>query len=554
MNKTRKSLDAKIPAKFVASVLAGHSTLGLTFAALIYIVCFSGTVAVFANELLRWERPAGPVVTAATPALIGQTAKAAYARASSLGPVDELFLQLPTDDLPRLLIQATSAESGTEAWLADENGVLTAQEGIPWWQFLIGLHVRLLVPGLWGLILVGLDRRVHRVAHRIGRARSSAHFQGRIPLRWGGSRRLQEADLHNRLSVWGLPFHLTIALSGAVLALAPFVVNLIVETTYRGDTSKVLPRNLRTRPRRGSSAGAGPRSASHCRRAIAHLSRRERLKRSRLQNVATAGQLVHVLTKRPGQLNLSERHFFDSDGKLLRTAGYDDGPAGIQWTAAMTALHYGWFGGWFVKLAYGVLGAALTIVAATGVNIWLARWSDKGRIRRVWQRDMDGGRVGSAGGVWRIRACSARGRRGLGCNGVFPCRRRCTRRCVFRERQPSLVQRFAVPGRCEFARACRRSFDRLERPNGGRHGVGDQRRRCRIRCADDRHGARFAAHSRPAESAFGQVNDGNALPRARAATSSVRRRRRCSIRSRRPAAASCRRRFTFSPRARSSRR
>ena len=52
----------------------------------------------------------------------------------------------------------------------------------------------------------------------------------------------------------------------------------------------------------------------------------------------------------------------------------------------MTALHYGWFGGWFVKLAYGALGAALTIVAATGVNIWLARWSDKGRIRRAWQR------------------------------------------------------------------------------------------------------------------------------------------------------------------------
>ena len=52
----------------------------------------------------------------------------------------------------------------------------------------------------------------------------------------------------------------------------------------------------------------------------------------------------------------------------------------------MTALHYGWFGGWFVKLAYGALGAALTIVAATGVNIWLARWSDKGRIPRAWQR------------------------------------------------------------------------------------------------------------------------------------------------------------------------
>ncbi len=385
MNKPRKSLDAKIPAKFVASVLAGHSTLGLTFAALIYIVCFSGTVAVFANELLRWERPAGPVVTDATPALIGQTAKAAYARASSLGPVDELFLQLPTDDLPRLLIQASSAESGTEAWLADENGVLTAQEGIPWWQFLIGLHVRLLIPGLWGLILVGLIGVFTVSLIASGVLAHPRIFKDAFLLRWGRSRRLQEADLHNRLSVWGLPFHITIALSGAVLALAPFVVNLIVETAYRGDASKVLFDIYGP----GPGEDRAPAPVPDLQAIIEELLRTypdAAVEAITLQNVATAGQLVHVLTKRPGQLNLSERHFFDSDGKLLRTAGYDDGPAGLQWTAAMTALHYGWFGGWFVKLAYGVLGAALTIVAATGVNIWLARWSDKGRIRRAWQR------------------------------------------------------------------------------------------------------------------------------------------------------------------------
>jgi len=41
-------------------MLAGHSALGLAFAALIYIVCLTGTVSVFLMELQRWEQPDGP--------------------------------------------------------------------------------------------------------------------------------------------------------------------------------------------------------------------------------------------------------------------------------------------------------------------------------------------------------------------------------------------------------------------------------------------------------------------------------------------------------------
>jgi len=380
------STEEKRPAGFVAAVLAGHSTLGLTFAALIYIVCFSGTVAVFANELLRWERPAGPVVTEATPAVLARTVEAGYARALSLGPVNELFVQLPTDDLPRLLIQATHGETGViEAWLADESGALTQQEGIVWWQFLIGLHVRLHVPGVWGLILVGIIGVFTVSLIASGVLAHPRILKDAFLLRWGRSRRLQEADLHNRLSVWGLPFHLTIALSGAVLGLAPIAVNLLVETGHRGDTAPVYLELYGP----GPGEDRAPAPIPDLQAIVEGLLRTypdAAVEAVTLQNVATAGQLVHVITKRPGQLNLSERHFFDSTGTLLRTAGYDDGPAGIQWTAAMTALHYGWFGGWFVKIAYGVLGAALTIIAATGVNIWLARWSDKGRIRRAWQR------------------------------------------------------------------------------------------------------------------------------------------------------------------------
>ncbi|WP_334001232.1 PepSY domain-containing protein [Sphingomonas aurantiaca] len=42
----------------VRAVLSGHGILGLAFAAVIYLVCLSGTLTVFVHDLERWEQPA----------------------------------------------------------------------------------------------------------------------------------------------------------------------------------------------------------------------------------------------------------------------------------------------------------------------------------------------------------------------------------------------------------------------------------------------------------------------------------------------------------------
>lgn len=52
-------------------------------------------------------------------------------------------------------------------------------------------------------------------------------FRDAFHLRLGGSPRLQEADLHNRIGVWGLPFHFIVALSGAFLGLLTIVVGVL---------------------------------------------------------------------------------------------------------------------------------------------------------------------------------------------------------------------------------------------------------------------------------------------------------------------------------------
>ena len=59
--------------------------MGLAFAALIYVVCFSGSIAVFTYEFTRWEQPERPVLHAVSPA----AADAAF-RAEVLGKLKEL--------------------------------------------------------------------------------------------------------------------------------------------------------------------------------------------------------------------------------------------------------------------------------------------------------------------------------------------------------------------------------------------------------------------------------------------------------------------------------
>jgi uncharacterized iron-regulated membrane protein len=49
-------------------------------------------------------------------------------------------------------------------------------------------------------------------------------------------------------------------------------------------------------------------------------------------------------------------------------------------------LHFGWFGGWPLTIAYGFLGLALTVLTATGVTIWIARRRDQGRAVPGWER------------------------------------------------------------------------------------------------------------------------------------------------------------------------
>ncbi len=372
---------------FVREMLAGHSALGLAFAALIYIVCLSGTVAVFTNELQRWEQPDAPVVA---PGLSIDTITAVVAngheKAKAEGAAHDLFMIGPSGSSSRLAVYFHDDASGVEgAWLANTRGELITPIAAPWSEFVAELHTALHLPRTWGLLLVGLVGVALLSSLISGVLSHPRIFKDAFALRWGGSRRLREADLHNRLAVWGLPFHIAVSLTGALIGLSTLIVGVLALAAYDGNSEKAFSTILGPMPQADDTPAPVPDIAMMIRH-VRTGSPDAEFVTANLQHVATAGQVVHLGMKAPGHLALSNVYYFDGAGQPLGDGGLETGSVGQQILGALQPVHFGWFGGLPVKLAYGVLGLALSVIAYNGVTIWLVRRRDKGRPQPGWEK------------------------------------------------------------------------------------------------------------------------------------------------------------------------
>ncbi len=379
-----KPIWPRIPAGFVRSVLAGHSALGLAFAALIYLVCFSGTLAVFAHEFARWEKPSAPMLQAVAPASVQRALAAAQAEFGS--PAEHAYLTLPTPELPRFQISLDIGHGKVERkWFVDGAGALAGSADAAWTDFMSALHIYLHLPRTWGGFVVGLTGVALLSSLISGVLAHPRVFKDAFHLRWGGSKRLQEADLHNRIGVWGLPFHLIVTLTGALLGLATLIIGVLAMVVFDGDTGKVYEVFF------GPPPIDDPRPAP-LPNLVAALDGVERLTPGALPTFVAVehpnerGQGVLVTARQPDRLALGENYTFDGAGGLIRAPKTVDRSMGERVFNVLAVLHFGWFGGWPIKIAYGLLGLGLTTVTSSGVAIWLARRRDKGRPAPRWER------------------------------------------------------------------------------------------------------------------------------------------------------------------------
>ncbi len=364
----------------VRSVLSSHSILGLAFAAIIYIVCLTGTVAVFAPDLERWEVPATPVVAT----LADVSAARAIAEAARQAPADTtLYLSLPTPKRDGASLTAFSP-SYEHKWGVSADGSLSDLEAV-WTEFLIHLHINLHLPRSWGQFIVGLTGVALLSSLVSGILAHPRVLRDAFHLRLGGSRRLQEADLHNRLGIWALPFHFTLALTGALLGLSTIIVAMLAMLLYRGDMGKVYELFLDPPPTVDTRATPIPDIT----KLIADA--RTRAPAAVADNIMVerpgrADMHISIHSGRPMLLTQQDEVQYDAGGRLIYQERPQDLVAGTRMLSGIGQLHFGWFGGLPVRIAYGLLGIALCIVTSSGVTIWLARRRDRGRPAPQWER------------------------------------------------------------------------------------------------------------------------------------------------------------------------
>ena len=98
----------------------------------------------------------------------------------------------------------------------------------------------------------------------------------------------------------------------------------------------------------------------------------------------TDNRFMEFYVQQPGMLAWSENYRFDTSGNYLGAAGYTEGAAAQQVLYSVYRIHFGNFAGIFTKLLYVVLGLSLTVVSATGINIWLEKRKYRDALNLIW--------------------------------------------------------------------------------------------------------------------------------------------------------------------------
>lgn len=366
-----KSIWPKSSSSRVDSALSAHSVMGLVISALLFVLCLSGTVAVFEDEIEWWEQAETPVVHSVDPAIAQASAEEVLRRDPE---TTHLYMYLPRSDWPRYVV---GGDNGMYA--VNEAGDFVARLEAPWNEFLIELHYYLTMPHSFGMIIVAIFG-VMLVSMAIsGLLAHPRIFRDAFRFKRSGQARLAQVDLHNRLSVWTTPFLVAVAGTGAMIGLFGVAALVFAQTNYGGDTNKLSEAIFGGEVIEPDDS---PAPLTGVDTAMINLSR----------DVEDANPFI-IIVHEPGQksqhiqfygdetdrLIYGETYTYSTEGELLATGHNSDGPVGQQIAMSMYKLHFGDFGGLWIKAAYFGLGVMLCIIVATGLNIYFLKRREKGR-------------------------------------------------------------------------------------------------------------------------------------------------------------------------------
>ncbi len=368
-------MNLSLSSSFVKSSLNGHSLLGIVLGALMYLICLTGTLVVFFEEFERWEQPNIEEFKQFNAEQIERSVSE-FLNKTRQSP-ESLYVVLPTEAVPRVHVSGDQKE-----WFVSQQGELLEPPNASWTHLLKELHINLHLPQTFGIIIVGALGAMLCGLIVSGILAHPRIFKDAFTFRRGGNYRLEQADLHNRLSVWGTPFYFMIALTGAYIGLVGLLIALIAPLEFEGDRDAVVDYVYGADP--VVKRTPTPINYQAIIDTLATTNQQAKPIYWVIQNINTPAQFVEVAATLPNRLIYSEMYRFNSDGTLINHQGLSDGPVGRQMAYSVYRLHFGHFHSGWVKIFYGLLGLALTVISATGINIWLTKRKYKSPLNDAW--------------------------------------------------------------------------------------------------------------------------------------------------------------------------
>lgn len=336
-----------------------HSWTGLLTGWLLFAICLTGTLVVYKFPLKALSNP--EIARVEAPDRLGPDG-ALRAFEAAMPDRQVRVVAFPSDiySIHQYSVVAAAADGKENRyWISPETGEVRAELQSDFADFVQRLHA-----GLWmggkGRWIVGALGVTMAVSILAGLWLHWPHLRRDLfHLRLGAHRRKAWSDLHKAGGVWALPFHLVIALTGAWLGL---------EGLIGINASSASPIEIQ---------GEGPGDPLP----IAEILRRAEAMRPdfrpshvNITNRGVAGSTIRVQGDLPGHRLVQRGQtmlVFDADsGRHLQTIDRTEQGAGRRVLAMMRPLHYGYFAPPVGEIAYLLLGAASTILVASGLFIW----------------------------------------------------------------------------------------------------------------------------------------------------------------------------------------
>ncbi|PIF89345.1 putative iron-regulated membrane protein [Acidovorax sp. 62] len=348
-----------------------HSWAGIVTGLLMFIVCFSGAVVVFKNEIDLWANPSlAQLPRAETPAPLDTVLAQLQARYP--GAMVET-IALPDAINPHYFAfvrePGAPATTRTKVALRADTGAVVGPVDSQLGQYLRMLHVFLFFGPRWIVGFLGAAMLVLIATGIVIHRKILAEL---FTQRWGRSLRVVMSDLHKCVGIWGLGFHILIAGTGAWMGLAPLFEQSFKYLTAPASTPLATADGAAASRKAAAAAPAPMLSLDALYAAAQQAAPGLQARYASLQRWGTASASVAFTGSLQGHLLSTARVEANAaTGAITRV--HDPRTQGFwsQFNGLMEPLHFGDFGGLTLKWLYFVLGMTPAFLSISGTLIWL---------------------------------------------------------------------------------------------------------------------------------------------------------------------------------------